>query len=90
MLKESVAPRQEAKNLASDWFIGMDEKQRKSFEELLRNSDVQFDPLKVILKKRFEESLDKETDVTTSGWERLVLHGKGYRQALRDVYKLLP
>ena len=90
MLKEKVEPRTKSEGLAADWFIGMTEDEIKSFEELLRNSDVQFDPLKKILEKRFNESLDKETDVTKAGWERLVLHGYGYRKALKDIYKLLP
>jgi hypothetical protein len=90
LLKAKVQPRKEQKNLASDWFIGKTEEERTSFAELLRNSNVQFDPLKEILGKKFDESLDKETDVTQPGWERVVLHGQGYRQALKEVYKLLP
>lgn len=90
MLKESVEPRKERTTLASEWFTGLSEDEKKSFKELLLNSNVQFEPLKRILQTRFDGSLEKEADVTKNGWERQVLHGQGYRQALKDIYKLLP
>lgn len=85
-------PRRQDANPVVEWFKDCkDEEEKKSLTEYLRNSTPLFDQLKEMLQRRFDGADSvREKNYDSAGWAYKQAHWNGYKDALQEVYKLLP
>ena len=80
--------------LYSDWIGELDTKQdvdaaEKFKQRLLQTKDVT-DILKKILDKKLAASEPKKEDYDKTSWAYYAADRNGYRQALKEIIKILP
>lgn len=80
------------RNLQLDWLKHIDDpKERKSFEDLVRNSRLLLGRLKDIVDERLQalERQEGMSEMYDSGYPYRQAHINGKRQALNDLRKLV-
>jgi hypothetical protein len=74
------------------WTHGLNDRDKKNLEEMLRNSPPTLKRLKEIVTKRVSEVDAVETKTTDYGspsWAYLQAHRNGHKQALNEILELL-
>lgn len=78
--------------IPSDWIKSIPEKERKDFEDVLRNSTYVLSRLQNILKEKVDNLDRKEVDLTAyenPSWAYLQAHLNGKRSGLLEALRLL-
>lgn len=81
-----------SKKLAANWFIGVLDDKKETFEQAIRASTTMKDALKTIIDKQIAEISQAETKTDqydTPSWAYLQAHRNGQLGALRGILTLL-
>lgn len=90
-LEDKVDDLQKSGGLDSRWFSEDKKPEDKDrTKQVLLNSTIQFRLLKKILTVMFKEKKLKPVDFDKPSVDQMVYYNEGYRQALQDVYRILP
>jgi hypothetical protein len=72
------------------WFRGLDESERARMHDILKGSSTTFDRLRELIKGLYRTSHHDTTDMSSPNWALNMARHEGYKEALRDIHKLLP
>jgi hypothetical protein len=93
-LKEKLKNTKKKPNtLRQEWYAvenARTEEEKKSLRDVLFNSTIVFRALASILTRSFDKLDAKQIKYGEPEWESRLLYAEGYKQALKDVYNLIP
>jgi hypothetical protein len=92
VIAESVDDLPNGDGISTEWLIeDRTPEDRRKTKELLQNSTIQFRLLRKILEKKFRDRpLVSKIDLDKSNLDLRIVYNEGYREALQEIYRLLP
>lgn len=90
-LEDKITDLAKGDGLCTDWFCeDKTPEDRKKTKDVLTNSTIQFRLLRRIIEKMFKQRVVTPVDLDKPNLEYRVVYNEGYRQALKELYRLLP
>jgi len=84
-------PEEESGKLSTAWTAGMlDPEEKAKFVEYLVHQSQLFEVLRKLVSQRYKQAGERQFDFSNPNVKDSMLYYEGYKQALRDIHKILP